>query len=111
MLYLFFLNSNDFIFLEFKQKSWGGFAFEQEHYRFVNCTLPDSLKKIVLPEKNNKIKKSQTILAENDNNFLSQAEKDIEKLYKDYTSLLNIHQETYHSYDRSNLLKSLLLTN
>ena len=101
----FFPKSNDSIFPEFKQKGWGGFAFEQEHYRFVNCTLAVSLKKLVPPENNNKIKKSRIISAENDDIFLSRVENDIEKIYKHYTIFLNIYQETYLLYDRNNLLK------
>ena len=37
----------DFTFSEMRNHGWGGFRFDQEHYKFINCTLPDDLQKII----------------------------------------------------------------
>ena len=95
----------NFVFPESRNGGWGGFRFDQEHYTLLNCTFSDELKKLIFPEHNNKVTKSWRQRNINDEIFLTQAEKDILKIYKDYTTLLNVHQETYFLYDRTNLLK------
>ena len=71
----------DFIFPEERNRGWDNFCFDQEHYEFINCTFPDTLKKIILPENGN-ITYSNINTVVNSDAFLSQAEKDIEKIQK-----------------------------
>ena len=86
---------------------WGNFHFDQEHYKLINCTFPDSLKKIISPEDGKIVQYIDIYRVVNSDDFLSQAEKDIEKIFtKDFTELLNVCQESYFLYDLNNIAKT-----
>ena len=43
------LSKTNFFLPEQIKREWGNFRFDQEHYKFINNTFPDKLKKIILP--------------------------------------------------------------
>ena len=100
----------DFIIPEERNLGWHNFRFDQEHYKFINCTFRNSLTKIILPEDGNTVQYSHIYRAVNFDDFLSHAEKDSEKiLTKDFTKLLNVYQESYFLYDRNNIAKTFFV--
>ena len=59
----------DYILPEERNPGWNNFRFDQEHYRFINCTFPDSLKKIILPEDGNLVQFSNIYRAATSDDF------------------------------------------
>ena len=71
----------------------------------IDSTFPPDVQKKILPENNGQVFRNFIIYDKNDNLFLSQAEKDIDKICVNYVNLLNLYQESYFLYDRSNVAK------
>ena len=62
-------SKTNFFLPEQTKREWGNFIFDQEHYKFINSTFPDKLKKIILPGNANKVKKSLIQKPMNVDNF------------------------------------------
>ena len=43
---------------DLREKGSGNFRFDQEHYKFINCTFPTSLQKAIIPEINETVQNS-----------------------------------------------------
>ena len=99
----------DFILPEIREKGSGNFCFDQEHCKFINCTFPTLLQKTIVSEINETVQNSGVYRLSYATNFLTQAEKDIEKLLtKDFTKEIQVseYQESYFLYDQNNIAKT-----
>ena len=83
----------------------GGVYLDKVHYWLINSTFPPDVQKKTFPENSGQVLFSFITFDKNDDLFLSQAEKDIYKIYLNYVNVLNLYQESYFLYDRSNVVK------
>ena len=65
----------------------GGF-FNQEHYKLINSTFPQSIKNYILPENGRKLETTWFNNRPTPNLFWTQAERDIEKNYFETQNVL-----------------------
>ena len=99
------VRQKNFILPEWTPPGWGGYFFNKEHYKLINLTFPSDVQKALLPESGGKVTNTYLLIKLVDNTFWRQAEKDIEKIYFEAQNMLNLYQESYFLYDRSNIAK------
>ena len=80
----------DLVLPEIVEKGWGGFYFDKFHLRFINSSFSPKVKAKVLPENGKQLKPLYNVQKSDGEMFLTQVEYDIDKIYADYTNLLNI---------------------
>ena len=79
--------------------------FNKEHHKPINPTLPSDVQKAILPQSGGQITRTFFKGKLVDNALWSPAEKDIEKSYVEAQNMLNLYQEFYFLYTRSNIVK------
>ena len=90
---------------EYKNAEAGDFTFDQHHFKFINTTYLNEVQQKLLPKPVEIIYRKREEEIDVPDFLVTKAEKEIKEIYFRVHELVNLYQESYFLYDRSNLVK------